>query len=756
MPIIVNADYNGIIYSHIISGTTRRNLYNINKILGKIFKTNLFNSNIDPHLTPFNSYLLEILPTFNDFYNFLTSVKLSEKIETLVNIGTQSFMEKIKTNLYFYFENNAEQIYNMQYTCFSIDQLFIISETIVKNKDKFKLELNKESSVGSKSNDNIKNQIMFNLEKNNKEKYSFFNFSSACQSIYEFLKRNKMKFTNKNLRDKTYYLHYFQTKNPIFSETLFNKRIKYTLSENESLAKENILSKVKYCIKTILKNINLINPIVYSSLAGADDTKKFFMGLEKIIDLEDNSISIDAIPLNWYSMYMTNYFEILSKEYTENDYNLLYEELFKEANKEVENLKKISNIFNSKLGMNLRCSEKIVENVKRESSRLKNIENYIKIERFMEMAKIKVCIRKNSNRDSNSQPAIEIQDMETCVHQKMYYVNRLLIGKKTKKNSIHIHDQSINSCSKIYNKNSNNVNEMKNSNKSVFSLNDNQHFNSSKSVSSNYHFYEIYGNNPSIYKSLNIYKEEYDEVTNKDMIECHCENIFEFIREFQKFPEIKEDIDKGESENQIGVTLESYLNFVFKALEENVLFSNNDNEGKKAILQDIENYILRKMYKNVFPEKELDDDIKFYEKCKTYNFLQPIHFDIDKRITNKVLWEGGIRVLSRLDFEKSPLDKLNCVDSVLKIINNSINFCLCENDKKTGADNQNGILMYMILKANLKRFVSNVNYIKAFLHGGNQTNQFGYIIAQLESTVEYILKNLNLDNLSNNQEEKNM
>jgi len=712
MPIIINPDYNGIIYSHIISGVTRRNLKTINKILGKIYKANLFNSNTDPNFTIFNCYLLEIFPTFNNFYKSLISVRFSDKIEKLMNLKTSDFLQKKESNQLDYFENYPEQIYNIQCMCFSFNNILTISRTIEENKSEF-----------------LSNEI--------KDKVSF---AAICKQIYEeFSSNKKLYFNICETSCNKYYLHFNMLKNPKYKEELFIKNSKFTFSENENLEKENIPSKVKFCVKKILKSLNLINPRVYSSLAEADNTEKFFIGLDKIIELEDNSESINTIPLNWYSMYMTNYFDLLSNEYKKNNFSFLYEELLKEAITEVERLKNISNTFNSKLGMNLRCSEKIVEYAKRDSLKLKNIENYIKIERFMENAKINVCIRKCLKRESNDDPNLPktLKPKKQSILKSFTsdYNPKNISNNTTAGNSVDVELRRI--CKKR-----------------VFSINDILS-NSSNSNNSINIFDNLKPCSGHSITNLNSNKSE-SHFADGNLGECHCETISEFIRAFQSFQEIQDDIINGEAENKIGETLSQYLKIVYSFLDKDKLFSNYDIIGKNIIIEDIENYILRKMYKSVFPEVMLDNDIKFSLQCEKFSWIQPNHLDIKKKLVNEVLWQQGIRILSRLDYEKSPLDKLNCVLSVLKIIKNSINFCLCENENFAGADDQNPIFIYMVLKADLKKYISNINYIYTFIHDEKKTNYYGQTLSLMDFTKNYIM-GMNLsyfENLSKEEYER--
>lgn len=743
MPILINPDYNGIIYSQIVSSETRKSLKNISKILGKIYKANLFNSNTDANYTFFNCYLLEIFPTINKLFTSLITVKLSDKIDKLIEIGSENFLKLKESNELYYFESYPEQIYNFQCICFSLNNVFTICKTVDENKNAY--------FADSKT----------------KEKVNFF---TLCNTLSEELKNLQKKLIHLSINPNKYYLFLNEFRNPNYQEELCLKNSKFTFNENENLAEENILSKVKFCIRKILKCINLINPRVYSSLADADTTEKFFLCLDKIIDLEDNSESINTIPLNWYSMYMTSYFKLLSQDYIKNNFSLLHDEMFSEAKRDIEKLKNISNTFNSKLGMNLRCSEKIVEYCRRDYLKLQNIENFIRIEKFIETAKIKVCIKRTTKEELQENPdlpAISIVPMETCIHQSLYYVTRLVDGKKSAKAAKQKNRNRGNSLFEANNASVNNITALTqagkhkdkdNSAKDLIYIPEAEGYNVRKKSGvhislSNYLFggslfhinnqSNAFGSSDGCSNSISNSNSSQNNNSLGPALgsfgECHCENIFEFTRAFQKFQEIKEDIEKGEAQNKIGDSLSQYLKLVFGELEKEKLFQGYDLSAKSRTIENIENYILKKMYKNVFPEAQMDEDIKFYLQCQKFKWIQPKHLEIKDKLVNEALWQQGINMLSRLDYEKTPLDKLNSIQNVLKIIKNSINFCLCEDEKFAGADDQNPIFIYMVIKAKLKKFISNINYIYTFIHDEKKTNYYGQTLSLMDFTKNFIM-----------------
>ncbi len=70
----------------------------------------------------------------------------------------------------------------------------------------------------------------------------------------------------------------------------------------------------------------------------------------------------------------------------------------------------------------------------------------------------------------------------------------------------------------------------------------------------------------------------------------------------------------------------------------------------------------------------------------------------------------AINCVNKMDDEKSPYDKLNCISSAHKIINNCIKFCSGK-DEHAGADDLSPIFQFIILKAKPNRIFSNIKYL---------------------------------------------
>ena len=147
-------------------------------------------------------------------------------------------------------------------------------------------------------------------------------------------------------------------------------------------------------MKLILKNIGVINAKVYSQLDKVDDMNKFVISLNQIVQMESDH-DYNKIPLSWYSIYLCTNLKNLLEEYSLDDYNYIYKDLLKEVTENLAFLNEKSNIVNTQYGINIRFLERSIANIIKELNKSKQIEKYIKIDKFIKNKIIEVCIRDN-------------------------------------------------------------------------------------------------------------------------------------------------------------------------------------------------------------------------------------------------------------------------------------------------------------------------------------------------------------------------
>lgn len=97
----------------------------------------------------------------------------------------------------------------------------------------------------------------------------------------------------------------------------------------------------------------------------------------------------------------------------------------------------------------------------------------------------------------------------------------------------------------------------------------------------------------------------------------------------------------------------------------------------------------------------------FYQLTSRLSWIKPENLEIDPRYFNENLWYSAIECLRKMDYEKSPYDKLKCVLNAHKILCNSISFSSGK-EKSAGADEICSIFIYVVIKSQPKRFVSNI------------------------------------------------
>jgi hypothetical protein len=230
------------------------------------------------------------------------------------------------------------------------------------------------------------------------------------------------------VKNKQFYIVYKDEKNSKL-ESLLRRNNKNNVSTFTSGNQDSdlICKRIKFCLKTILKGMNLLNNKDYSYLNRAISTKKFFSAIKKTLnDLSEYSEENDQIPLKWYGQYVYNYKKGLDQVYQRDDYEKLYLELFEEEENILRELKVFSSTIITRNGMNLRCAEKLLEKVKYDLSDIEEAKKFVKIEKFIDTEKIEVCIRLKEEKDEKDKnvsekdklPMIIVNDISECCHQK--------------------------------------------------------------------------------------------------------------------------------------------------------------------------------------------------------------------------------------------------------------------------------------------------------------------------------------------------
>ena len=643
----------------VFSKKTKNCLDVIISILSKANNSSLFDTYSDPEKTIFNQFILEIIPILNQFYEKIIDVKLPKVINDLINKTVKTledsptkkifnFRQSKQKNenksqneekkegegtspprLYEYFKENSDEILHLQSICFNIDDINFLLELIGRNINLFK---------------DLPRFIFFSK--------TYTKIKNQTEVLNGLLKEDKTSMK------KIFYVIFKDEKNSILEQLAEQKKksnLKFESNEQDS---ELICKRVKFCIKTILKGLNLLNNKDFAYLNFAQSSDKFFSALKYTLEeLGEYSELSNDIPLKWYSQYIYNYKKELDIEYQKEDFSKLYSEISTEETNILNELKKLSNIVITRDGMNLRCAEKVIQRSTYELRRIEEAKKYNQLEKFINTKKIEVCIiqpeENIKNFNSEKGLPVAINETKSCPSNSL-----------TEKNHCHL----------------NNIN---------------------------------------------------------DFISLFADNTRLKLKEM-----VKMDISKGERKYKLSEIIGKYMEIVVNKLKENKnifgeLKEDKDKENElKGFHKKIENHIVRKIYKYIFPKSSLFLDSEIQNITRSLEWIQPENLEIKKLYVNQLKFAE--KYINRINEAKSVFDKLDCIQNAYVIMNNTVKFISGKNEN-AGQDEFTPLFQYILIKSQPERLCSNINYIKCFLSEVDLMSQNGFYLSQMESASSFIL-----------------
>ena len=661
---VLNLETKNAVDLRIFSLKTKKCLDIIMNVLSKANSGTLYDTYTDPEKTIFNQYLIEIIPILNKFYEKVIDVQLPKILDDLIDKTKQkieanenkkffNFKHKkvVKKDypaetpkpkdkqmpppLFNYFSENSDEILHLQSICFSVEDILFIVELIGRNIQLFK----------------------------DLPKYNFFEKTYKRISNGNNILKNVISENLKNNNKRPFFLIFKEEKNAQLEKLMNQKKEDRSTFESSEQDSDLICKRIKFCIKTILKGLNLLNSKDFAYLNFANSTDKFFSALKYTLDeLGEYSELSSNIPLKWYAQYIYNYKKELSDLYQKNDFSKLYEEIYREESNILNELKSLSSTVITRDGMNLRCAEKIKEKAEYELKIIEEAKKYIQIEKFIDTVKIEVCLMPNDEMNSRASMnnnyfpiPLKINDIKNCEH---------------------------------------NSNSNEKSPNHIFYIRD---------------FISKFSDNITI-------KSKHNKIGLSNLV--------------------NEDIKKGEKKYQIDKIIRNYMSFVKKQVKSNEkLFGKLREEEIKEILEKIENYILRHIYKYVYPTMQIEGDKNFYKDTRKLEWIKPENLEIKKLYVNQLKFAE--KYIKRLDKAYSVYDKLDCINNAYVTMNNTIKFISGKNED-AGQDELTPLFQYILIKSHPEYLVTNINYLKCFLSEDDLIGQKGFYATQMESAYSFI------------------
>jgi hypothetical protein len=257
-------------------------------------------------------------------------------------------------------------------------------------------------------------------------------------------------------------------------------------------------------------------------------------------------------------------------------------------------------------------------------------------------------------------------------------------------------------------------------------------------------------------------------------IKTHAKKLNQFISKFNNrnspvkklrilLQYIDEDINKGEPTHELYKAFEDYRNLLKESIinnEQEILETkipsmlNQDetntkyqmlveqrNNELKEILDRIEDYIMFKIYKYVFPLNRSDHlkklDYDFYEKTFLYAWISPQTHGVKIPIQQDEI-ENGINTIKKLEEKAQTItEKLNCIKEVFDNINKAILFNTGKKEDLS-ADDQLPLLIYIVIQAHPQQFITNIHYMKCFFNPTRTEEVFLKNMVSVRDTLDAI------------------
>ena len=226
-----------------------------------------------------------------------------------------------------------------------------------------------------------------------------------------------------------------------------------------------------------------------------------------------------------------------------------------------------------------------------------------------------------------------------------------------------------------------------------------------------------------------------------DDSKSYIHSIQSFIKvfpDFRKYEKKVDDIIELEEKVGLDVALNAYFKDLKTEMKKQDIVSRFNHDELDSISNDLENYILFKLYDKLFPKESTKNDAKFYKKCCRLDFVKPENLIKDKKMINEKLWKTSMDLINEMDYKLTPTEKVKNFGKAFAILQNSITFCSGKND--LGIDDTISSLIYVILKSKPKNIFSNSKYCQLLLNPDLSKKQYGILLSQIE-----MIKNIIFD-----------
>ncbi|KAJ8759510.1 hypothetical protein K2173_007127 [Erythroxylum novogranatense] len=192
-----------------------------------------------------------------------------------------------------------------------------------------------------------------------------------------------------------------------------------------------------------------------------------------------------------------------------------------------------------------------------------------------------------------------------------------------------------------------------------------------------------------------------------------------------------------------GKRVQEFFSTMEAAIIDHPLWADASDEEIDRAMEGLEKYVMTKLFARTFavsPEDAMIDQEISEKICLLQTFLRPEHLDIPAVLRNESSWLLAEKELQKINAFKTPREKLLCIMSCCRVINNLLlNASLSEDHVPGGADDFLPVLIYITIKANPPRLHSNLRFIQLYRRQEKLISEAAYYFTNLISAKSFIM-----------------
>jgi transcriptional regulator with XRE-family HTH domain len=183
--------------------------------------------------------------------------------------------------------------------------------------------------------------------------------------------------------------------------------------------------------------------------------------------------------------------------------------------------------------------------------------------------------------------------------------------------------------------------------------------------------------------------------------------------------------------------LRYFLFNLSKELIENPLWANSDKEEQENAIIEMEKLITKKLFDITYgPSEDIAKDTLLSHKIQMHSWVEPRHFDLSD--FDYHIFEKAGNELQKMNLYKFYIDKMICIVNCIKLIEDAYRKNVTNKDSVSN-DEILSLLIFVILKTNPKKLISNILYIVRYANPSFfSIGIYEYALTSIWSSVTFI------------------